>query len=209
MELHYWKIRGLGEPIRMMLEHLGVSYENKYKTSFEDWFHEKINSDIELVNLPYLVDGETKLTQSYAIMRYLARKYKKLLPSGEIEQQRVDQAEGVLVDLRFSFAMLCYNPEFEKMKDSFLKDLPNKLAGLEKVFGKRTWAVGTNLTYIDFGICEILDHMELCFPGCYSNLPNIKKYKTAFNNLESIKKYKSSDKFFEMPVYSPLAFWGK
>ena len=115
----------------------------------------------------------------------------------------------LLKNLRFSFAMLCYNPEFEKMRDSFLKDLPNKLAGLEKVFGKRTWAVGTNLTYIDFGICEILDHMELCFPGCYSNLPNIKKYKTAFNNLESIKKYKSSDKFFEMPVYSPLAFWGK
>ena len=101
MELHYWKIRGLGEPIRMMLEYLGVNYENKYKTSFEDWFHEKIKSDIELVNLPYLVDGEVKLTQSYAIMRYLARKYKKLLPSGEIEQQRIDQAEGVLADLRF------------------------------------------------------------------------------------------------------------
>ena len=101
MELHYWKIRGLGEPIRMMLEYLGVNYENKYKTSFEDWFQEKIKSDIELVNLPYLVDGEVKLTQSYAIMRYLARKYKKLLPSGEIEQQRIDQAEGVLADLRF------------------------------------------------------------------------------------------------------------
>merc|ERR1712168_65614 len=184
----------------MMLEYLGVSYENKYKTSFEDWFHEKVNSDIELVNLPYLVDGETKLTQGYAIMRYLARKYNELLPSNEIEQQRIDQAEGVLVDLRYAFAMLCYNPEFEKMKDDFLKGLPNKLAGLEKVFGKRDWAVGTNLTYIDFGICEILDHMELCFPGCYDNLPNIKKYKTAFNNLESIKKYKSSDRFFEMPV---------
>lgn len=100
MELHYWKIRGLGEPIRLMLEYLGETYENKYETSIENWFKKKHNLDIELANLPYLVDGEIKLTQSFAIMRYLARKHKKLLPLGEIEQQKLDQTESFLTDLR-------------------------------------------------------------------------------------------------------------
>jgi len=208
MELHYWNIRGLGEPIRMMLEYLGESYENKYETSIENWFKEKLNLDIELANLPYLVDGKIKLTQSFAIMRYLARKHKKLLPLGEIEQQRLDQAEAFLIDLRFAFAMLCYNPEFKSMKESFLTDLPRKLAEFEKVLGKRSWAVSDNLTYVDFGICVILDHMELCFPGCYENLPNIQQYKKKFEDLESIKMYKSSEKFSRFPIFSPIAHWG-
>merc|ERR1739838_88547 len=76
-------------------------------------------------NIPYIVDGDVKLTQSIAIMRYLSRKHKKLAPHGELQLQQVDRAEGMLVDMRFMFAMLCYNPEFDKMKDNFFDKLPN------------------------------------------------------------------------------------
>jgi len=191
-----------------MLEYLGETYENKYETSIENWFKKKLNLGIELANLPYLVDGEIKLTQSFAIMRYLARKHKKLLPLGEVEQQKLDQTESFLTDLRFGFAMLCYNPEFKSMKEGFFKELPRRLAGLEKILGKRSWAVSENLTYVDFGLCVILDHMELCSPGCYETLPNIQKYKKNFENLESTKKYKSSQNFSVFPIFSPIAYWG-
>lgn len=208
VELHYWNIRGLGEPIRMMLEYLGVEYENKYKLSFEDWFKEKNQVGIELHNLPTLVDGEVKLTQSFAIMRYLARKHKQLLPQDELQTRQVDQAEGLVADLRFAFAMLAYNPDFEKMKDGFLKELPAKLAGLEQVLAKRGW-MATQLTHVDFCLAEVLDHIEMCYPGCYDDqMPSIKAYKERFDALDKIKSYKMSGRWKKLPVYSPIAAWG-
>jgi len=207
LELHYWKIRGLGEPIRMMLEYLGLKYENKYKASIEEWIKEKNQIGIELHNIPYLVDGDVRLSQSFAIMRYLARKHNKLIAKNELQTQQVDKGEGLLVDLRVTFAMLVYNPAFEQMKEGFLKELPTKLIGFEELLGKRKWIAG-ELTHVDFGMCEILDHIELCFPGCYKTLPNIKKYKDAFEAIPEIKAYKSSDKFTKFPIYSPMAAWG-
>merc|ERR1712002_761886 len=103
-------------------------------------------------------------------MRYIARKYKSLAPKTEKEFQMTDVAEGALSDLRFAFGGLCYNPNFEKLKSDFLKDLPNKLKGLEKVLEKQEWVAG-RLTYIDFGICERLDTIVTCFPGCFDSLP--------------------------------------
>jgi len=207
LELHYWNIRGLGEPIRMMLEYLGVKYENKYKASIEEWVKEKNQIGIELHNLPYIVDGDVKLTQSFAIMRYLARKHKTLLPKTELETQQLDKGEGITVDLRFVFALLAYNPEFEKMKDGFINELPTKIHGLEEILGKRKWVAG-ELTHVDFCLCEILDHIELCFPGCFKNNPNITKYKATFEAIPQIKAYKSSNRFRQFPIYSPIAYWG-
>lgn len=111
-------------------------------------------------------------------------------------------------NFRFGFAMLCYNPEFETMKEGFFKELPRRLAGFEKILGKRSWAISENLTYVDFGLCVLLDHMELCSPGCYETLPNIQRYKKKFDNFESIKKYRSSEKFSVFPIFSPIAHWG-
>merc|ERR1739838_119037 len=159
-------------------------------------------------NIPYIVDGDVKLTQSIAIMRYLSRKHKKLAPHGELQLQQVDRAEGMLVDMRFMFAMLCYNPEFDKMKDNFFAELPTKLHGLEEVLGKREWVAG-ELTYVDIAICEILDHMVLCRPECFDKLPNIKKYWARYEDLPQIKAYKSSDRYRKWPVYSKFATWGK
>ncbi|KAI1230897.1 Glutathione S-transferase 2, partial [Lamprotornis superbus] len=87
--------------------------------------------------LPYLIDGPTKLTQSNAILRYIARKHNMcewgapapgggspgfcmgwltpLHPAGgetEEEKQRVDMLENHLMDLRMNFARICYNPDF-------------------------------------------------------------------------------------------------
>jgi len=208
LELHYWNIRGLGEPIRQMLEYLEVKYENKYKINIEDWLKEKNNIGIDLHNLPYIVDENVKLSQSFAIMKYLSRKYKQLQPKTEQQIQQVDIAEGLLVDLRFAFSLLCYNPKFEEMKDQFLEELPNKLKGLEDVLGKRNW-MADDLTWIDFGVAEILDQIEICFPNCFQNLPNILKYKTTYENLPQIKSYKSSSRFKRFPVFSQFAYWGK
>lgn len=53
---------------------------------------EKFTLGLDFPNLPYLKAGDVKLTQSLAILRFLARRH-GLFPETEQNQQRVDLAE--------------------------------------------------------------------------------------------------------------------
>ena len=87
--LGYWAIRGLGQPIRLLLEHVGLPYaEKRYhiqlaeaataeapaKWDRSEWYSEKHDLGLAFPNLPYLLDRETglKLTQTNAILFYVA-----------------------------------------------------------------------------------------------------------------------------------------
>ncbi|VUZ50765.1 unnamed protein product, partial [Hymenolepis diminuta] len=46
------------------------------------------------------------------------------------------------LDLRMNFARLCYNPDFENLKDPFLKGLPDSLRIFEEYLSDKTWLTG-------------------------------------------------------------------
>ena len=86
--LAYWDIRGLAEPVRLMLEYSGVEYDQKLFVSGDPpaydrscWTDVRDSLDLDFPNLPYYVDGKVKITESWAIMRHIARK-NDLLPEG-------------------------------------------------------------------------------------------------------------------------------
>jgi glutathione S-transferase len=94
--LGYWDIRGLAQPIRLALEHSGLEWEDKlYVTgpapTFDKtcWFSVKETLGFDFPNLPWMVDGNVKLTQTMAILRYVARKG-GLAPQTEEETQKAD-----------------------------------------------------------------------------------------------------------------------
>jgi glutathione S-transferase len=77
LKLGYWKIRGLAQPIRFLLEYLAIPYEDKQYTieNHKEWFEQdKQNLNIFLPNLPYVIDGDFTLTESAAIQAYVIRK---------------------------------------------------------------------------------------------------------------------------------------
>ena len=41
MELYYWKIKGIIEPIRYLLEYYNIEYTEKNPTSERNWRNEK------------------------------------------------------------------------------------------------------------------------------------------------------------------------
>ena len=73
----------------------------------------------QLLQLPYLIDGDLKITQSNAIMRHIGRKH-GLDGKTEAEKVRMDLIENESMDFRNGLVGLCYGPDFVSF--SFLSE---------------------------------------------------------------------------------------
>ena len=94
-------------------------------------------------------------------MKFIARKYLhgKLYP---------EAAEGFLIDIRTAWIRLCYNQNFEKFKDEFEREIPDKFRALEQVLTPgRDWAA-SKLSYVDFGIAESRPSFRAASTACPS-----------------------------------------
>ncbi|NXW76511.1 GSTM2 transferase, partial [Hirundo rustica] len=238
--LGYWDIRGLAHAIRLLLEYTETPYQERryrcgpapdYDTS--DWTNEKEKLGLDFPNLPYLIDGTTKLTQSNAILRYIARKHNMCecggvpapgggprgfvgggltppRPSGgetEEEKQRVDLLENQLMDLRMNFARLCYNPDFEKLKPAYLEQLPKKLQELSRFLGSRPWFAGQKLTFVDFLAYDVLDQQRMFVPECPELKGNLAQFLQRFEALDKVSAYMRSGRFMKTPIFWHTAKW--
>ena len=57
------------------------------------------------------MDGDVKLSQTFAILKYLGRKH-NMKANNEKEQIRLDLIEAEAEDMRSNWADLVYSPEF-------------------------------------------------------------------------------------------------
>ncbi|RWS25455.1 glutathione S-transferase Mu 1-like isoform X2 [Leptotrombidium deliense] len=213
--LGYWDLRGLTEPIRYLLHYADVDFEDKRYTvgpapefDTSEWTNEKNTLGLDFPNLPYIIEGDLKLSQSTAILRYLARKY-KLVGETEEETIRLDLAEQQLVDVRTGLVKVAYSgSEYEKNREEYLKTLPEKLELLSKFLGDRKFILGDKLTYVDFLLYEVLDFHRLFEATSLNAYENLKSYLERFEALPAIEKYMKSGKFSRLPVFGPMASFG-
>lgn len=61
--------------------------------------------------MPYYIDGDVKLSQTFAILKYLGRKH-DLAAKNESEQIRIDLVEAEALDMRSRWVALCYGSDF-------------------------------------------------------------------------------------------------
>uniref|UniRef100_A0A8C6ZH50 Glutathione S-transferase n=1 Tax=Nothoprocta perdicaria TaxID=30464 RepID=A0A8C6ZH50_NOTPE len=154
------------------------------------WIKEKEKLGLDFPNLPYFIDGKTKLTQSNAILRYIARKH-NMCGDTEEEKVRVDMLENQVMDFRMSLVMVCYNPEFEKLKPGYLEQLPGKLKLFSSFLGDRKWFVGDKDTHEGLGATSAT---------CAPLFPP--------QALEKVAAYMKSSRFTKMPINNKMAKWG-
>lgn len=213
MILGYWNVRGLTHPIRMLLEYTDSSYDEKRYTMGDapdfdrsQWLNEKFKLGLDFPNLPYLIDGSHKITQSNAILRYLARKHHL---DGETEEERIraDIVENQVMDTRMQLIMLCYNPDFEKQKPEFLKTIPEKMKLYSEFLGNRPWFAGDKVTYVDFLAYDILDQYRMFEPKCLDAFPNLRDFLARFEGLKKISAYMKSSRYIATPIFSKMAHW--
>ncbi|XP_015781114.1 glutathione S-transferase Mu 1 [Tetranychus urticae] len=212
--LGYWNIRGLAQPIRLLLNYKEAVYEDKRYNygpapdfSREEWNKEKYSLGLSFPNLPYYIDGDTKLTQSKAILRHLARKY-ELDGQTESEKQRIDQLCYQLTDLMSSFTSMCYNPDFEKLKPDYIKGLPEKLKSLAQFLGENKFVTGENISFVDFLLFEFIDQQLYLLPNCLNEFPNLKDFHSSFKAIPTIEKYLKSDQYIKWPLNGDRAKFG-
>ena len=60
--LAYWGIRGRAQILRHLLAYSGLKWEEKIYTSMEEYSEEKYGLGLDFPNLPYLLDGEVRIT---------------------------------------------------------------------------------------------------------------------------------------------------
>uniref|UniRef100_A0A2I3GE77 Glutathione S-transferase n=1 Tax=Nomascus leucogenys TaxID=61853 RepID=A0A2I3GE77_NOMLE len=131
------------------------------------------------IQLPYLIDGAHKITQSNAILRYIARKH-NLCGETEEEKIRVDILENQAMDVSNQLARVCYSPDFEKLKPEYLVGLPTMVQHFSQFLGKRPWFVGDKITFVDFLAYDVLDLHRIFEPKCLDAFPNLKDFISRF-----------------------------
>ncbi|CAH1245287.1 GSTM3 [Branchiostoma lanceolatum] len=210
----YWNIRGLAQPIRFLLEYTGTEYEEKrYETGpapdydLSEWLNVKQSFGLDFPNLPYYIDGDIKITQSNAILRYIARK-NNLCGETEEERVRVDIMENQSMDFRNGTVRLSYNPKFAELKPGYLKDVHNSIKQFSQFLGSNQWFAGDKVTFVDFPMYELLDQHRILEPTLLDDFQNLKDFLARFEALPKIAAYMKSDRFMSHPINNKMAKFG-
>lgn len=209
VKLGYWAIRGLGQVCRMLLEYTDTPYEERRYITIgndkSDWENDKFKLGLAFPNIPYIFDGDVKISQSHAIFKYIARNT-ELMPATPEEQAIMDMVEFQMEDLKAGFIRVSYTPKdrFEGEKGAkavYLQKLPELLKPFSNLLGEKKWFSGDRLCYGDFFAWEQLYHHHCLSNGtCLDSFPNLKSYFERFRALPKIAAYEKSENYIARPI---------
>jgi len=139
---------------------------------------------IDFANLPYLIDGDIKISQSLAIPRYAARKGGKtdLLGKTPKDMALVDNIILAFSDCMTQFTALAFSKKFEDDWAPMFYKVKPKFQKFEKLFAEKKFCLGY-LTLADFLIAEGSYYMERFFYEEYGQFKSFHKIRESVNNL--------------------------
>ncbi|XP_023597945.1 glutathione S-transferase Mu 1-like [Trichechus manatus latirostris] len=171
------------------------------------WLNEKLRLGLDFPSLPYLIDGPHKITQTNAILHYIACKH-NLCGETEAEKIPVDILENQVMDSRNELARVCYSPDFVKAEAEIFEGLPDKMRLFSQFLGQWPWFAGDKITFVDFLAYDILEWNRIFEPKCLDAFPNLKDFIAHFEGLKKIAAYMKSSYFRPTPVYMKTALLG-
>ena len=164
-------------------------------------------------NLPYIIDGEYKLTESLAVEHYIIKKGGKktdLLGRDAKEAAIINMLASILKgDVWKNLVELCINPNFETEKEKiFQEKIKPHLDKIQKFIGKNNFLLGEKETYPDFYLYECLCYVKGIFPDYFSKCEEFIRQYENFEKIPSMKGYMASERFIKVPFLSPaMAKW--
>ncbi|MGI9317680.1 MAG: glutathione S-transferase [bacterium] len=226
IELGYWAIRGLGQPIRFLLTfveapfseiRLGANPDGSLITdrSVEsaDWDEHKKYLAFPFPNLPYLIDtfspNEIRLTQSNAIMRYLGRRF-NLYGDSELDHAAIDVLLDEAYDYRNWIIETTYvkSTEYSDALTKFIATaIPRYLDRFEQYLestGTTSHFVGNRISLVDFILYELVWQTSVMIPVSITddNRPCLFDFMNSFANIPQIAAYMLEPTYIERPINS-------
>ena len=226
LELGYWAIRGLAQPIRVLLAYVEVPFSevrlgiDQDGTVIEDesadWVSHQSTLELPFPNLPYLIDAsgraQVRLTQSNAIMRYLARRF-DLYGDTPSEQGAIDVLQDEAYDFRNRIVKAAYTlgAEYQAAYDEFVAiGVPRHLDGFERYLANRgidTHFVGGRISLVDFVLHELIWQTSVMVPGSVTDTSRARLFAfiESFSRIPQIAAYRARSDYIDRPINSPWA----
>jgi len=190
-KLTYFNMRWLAEPIRYLLKYVEADFEDN-RIEEAEW--EKVKAEYPYGKVPMLEWEGKKLSQSFAIARYLAKQY-KLTGSDDFESSKCDEYTDVVKDVLKEVEGMWTEEEAKKLKiknnvlDKTVPQLFTKIESDLKTNGGK-YLVGSDITWADF----ILAHFSEVFESfvdqsLLDNFPTIKAHQKHVQNIPQIKEW--------------------
>lgn len=205
VKLGYWGIRGRAHVPRLLLAYTKTQWEEVAYTDPAQWFgNDKLNLGLDFPNLPYLIDGDLKISESDAIARYIVARAgsQELLGKNIQDAAKVDEVIGVFGDLRMNIAKLFFDPDYQaKLKETFETAKP-KLELFQKFVGEKQWTLGY-LTLVDFIVAENSHYLEKVYPEEFKSYPALQRIRDNIENLPEVKEYYSKPNAIKGPFLPP------
>ena len=169
IKITYWNIRGITGYVFSLCEYTGTPYEFltediNDKSIWHGSVEEHVKNGLQYPNLPWMEDGDVKLSESFAIMNYIAEKagHKNMIPATQ-NMTKYLQYHGLLWDLGFKFGVLAYfQPNMEEFKNAYEKsdEAFFKLRQLDAHLGKSPWLLGDKISILDFFFADLIERLK-------------------------------------------------
>ena len=165
MKLFYFDIYGRAESIRFLLSHAKVEYENVLING-EVLKELKESGKLEFGQVPMLETEDGKnLVQSWAILRFLGRKY-GYYPEDPETAWKIDSTIDAVEDYLNAYFKVNFEKDEEKKaihKEAWLKMLPVWVTAIEKRITSNggKYVAGEKITIADFALATIGFNMLL------------------------------------------------
>ena len=112
------------------------------------------------------------------------------------------------MDFRNGWVRLCYNPDFDNLKEAYIKGMTSKLERFSKFLASKSWFAGDSLTFVDFVMYELIDQHKDLAPNCLKKYENLESFMSRFEELPKIAEYMKSSAFMKSPLNNKMAKFG-
>ncbi|XP_008055891.1 glutathione S-transferase alpha-4-like [Carlito syrichta] len=192
-KLYYFPGRGRMESIRWLLAAAGVEFEEELFETREQY--EKVQKDGRLLfgQVPLVEIDGMALTQTRAILSYLAAKY-DFYGKDLKERVRIDMYTDGTLDLMFPIMASPFQPPKEKeegLASAVKKAKTRYFPVYEKILKNHgeDFLVGNKFSWADIQLLEAILMVEEMNASVLSDFPLLKAFKARISSIPTIKKF--------------------
>lgn len=204
--LIYFDLRGRAEATRLLLIDQDIPFKDERVRSAETW--QKLQLELPFGALPLFKDQGLSLSQSHAILRYLAYK-NGMMPDTAAELAKFDELCEAIAEYQEDLWRFAWQEAYRTKPNSYAQGpLQRQLKHLQDAFvsNPRDFWVGNAVSHIDYLAYVFTDELRAFFPDALAGFGPLKEFHDRFERRPNIAQYiKSGNRppVFGMGLHGP------